>query len=497
LPSVHRDGRPCTLQVTVSAVLNLDGTVAHYIMTMLETPEAKPPAPAPIHPETTLALDPLTQLPLRDALSALIREAMQGVEREGSLLAVLYLDLDHFQSVNEQLGVEGGNAILCEVAQRLQAGAAQWSPDWNAVARIGADEFVLLLRTSSQEACRQLIERAKRRVTKPYRLLGHDAALELTCSIGATLYPLDDTDGDTLLRHADQAMYAAKQTGRNGHKMFDTEDRHRREAQAQALGRVRRALDEDQLLLNYQPEVDLRTGTVIGVEALLRWSHPVHGVIPPAQFLPLVENTPLGEEISHWVLQQALEQSARWQAEGLDLLVHVNISANHLQSRDFVTQLRSLLEKHPSIIAERLVLEILETTALEDIDFTISVIQSCRGLGVRFALDDFGTGYSTLTYLKRLPLDILKIDRTFVNNMLSDPLDLGIVEGVIGLSRAFGCEIIAEGVNSTAQARKLIEIGCHLAQGNGIAPAMPADRVRPWLESYEIQPELAALGSPA
>jgi EAL domain-containing protein (putative c-di-GMP-specific phosphodiesterase class I) len=306
----------------------------------------------------------------------------------------------------------------------------------------------------------------------------------MTASVGATVFPIDRSDPDTLLRHADHAMYGAKQAGRNGYLFFDAEHDRRTEEHFEAVGRVQDALDAGQFALFYQPKVDMRQGKVLGVEALLRWKHPQHGLIAPAQFLPLIEHTGLSARLGDWVLQQGIEQLAAWQRQGLDMTVSVNISARHLQEPLFAKRLAGLLARHTTPVGHRLVIEVLETAALADVDYTCALMQECRGLGVRFALDDFGTGYSTFTYLKRLPLDLLKIDRSFVHNMLTDRQDLAIVEGVIGLSETFGCTVVAEGVESADQAMRLIELGCDVGQGNGIAPAMPVAEVYPWVRNY-------------
>jgi EAL domain-containing protein (putative c-di-GMP-specific phosphodiesterase class I) len=321
-------------------------------------------------------------------------------------------------------------------------------------------------------------------VSQPYGLGVGAGPVTVTASIGATVYPIDKADADTLLRHADHAMYGAKQAGRNGYLFFDPEHDRRTEQHFEALGRVQDALDAEQFTLYYQPKVDMRMGRVLGVEALLRWKHPQHGVITPAQFLPLIEHTGLSARLGDWVLQQGIEQLAKWQRLGLDMTVSVNISARHLQEPLFATRLAGLLGRHSTPVGQRLIIEVLETAALADVDYTCALMQECRELGVRFALDDFGTGYSTFTYLKRLPLDFLKIDRSFVHNMLNDRQDLAIVEGVIGLSDTFGCKVVAEGVESPDQALRLIELGCDVGQGNGIAEAMPVTEVYDWVRNY-------------
>jgi EAL domain-containing protein (putative c-di-GMP-specific phosphodiesterase class I) len=290
-------------------------------------------------------------------------------------------------------------------------------------------------------------------------------------------------------------MYGAKQSGRNGYLFFDPEHSRRTEERVMAIGRLQEALDHHELILHYQPKVDMRHGKVLGMEALIRWKHPEHGVLPPGEFLPLVEHTGLSARIGDWVLEQALEQLALWQRMGLDLSVSVNVSARHLQEPDFAQRLTELLARYPQSLGPKLELEVLETAALADVAYTSALLDRCRRLGVRFALDDFGTGYSTLTYLKQLPVDVLKIDRSFVHNMLDDTQDLAIVEGVIGLARTFGCTVVAEGVESPAQARTLIELGCEIGQGLGLSPAMPADAVYRWVRDYRGPFALSAAAS--
>ena len=326
----------------------------------------------------------------------------------------------------------------------------------------------------------------------PFTLAASDAPLVVTASIGATVFPLDKADAETLLRHADHAMYGAKQSGRSGYQYFDTERDRLAAARHVELGRVQEALDAEELCLHFQPKVDMRDGSVLGVEALLRWDHPEQGLLLPSQFLPLIEHTGLSTAVGNWVLRKGIEQLVHWQSVGLDLTVSINVSARHLQEPQFAQHLAELLARQTIPVADRLVLEVLETTALADIEFTCGLMEACRALGVRFALDDFGTGYSTFTYLKRLPLDMLKIDRSFVTNMLNDRQDMAIVEGVIGLSQTFGCTVVAEGVETLEQAQALIEIGCDIGQGNGIARAMPAHAVMNWVNGFGGMATMAA-----
>jgi diguanylate cyclase (GGDEF)-like protein len=428
--------------------------------------------------------DELTRLPNRARMSQMLADAMAAAERDGYLLAVCYLDLDHFKPVNDRLGHAAGDRLLVELAQRLRGALRSNANGSDCAARLGGDEFVLLLRASSLDEARLAIERVLRVVAQPYAIDPASEPVQVTASVGATVFPHDRSDADTLLRHADHAMYGAKQAGRNGYLFFDAEHSRRAEERVMAIGRVQEALDNHELVLYYQPKVDMRRGVVLGVEALLRWNHPEHGVIAPLQFLPLIEHTGLSASIGDWVLEQALEQLAHWPRMGLDLTVSVNVSARHLQEPDFAQRIGELLARHPWPLGARLELEVLETAALADVGYTSQLLERCRRLGVRFSLDDFGTGYSTLTYLKRLPVDVLKIDRSFIHNMLDDRQDLAIVEGVIGLARTFGCGVVAEGVESPAQARLLIEMGCDVGQGQGIASPMPATSVYRWVHEY-------------
>ncbi|CAN5217406.1 hypothetical protein BH11PSE9_BH11PSE9_05180 [soil metagenome] len=481
----RRNGEPCTLQVTASAVRDAGGVVRNHVLALSDITTARQQLE---QLQRQAHFDELTRLPNRAKLAQMLQAALVATEREGSLLTVCYLDLDHFKPVNDQFGHEAGDRLLVELAERMRRSLRSWAGGDDVVARIGGDEFVLLLRTATLEESRHAVERVLRQVCQPYSVAPGVAAVTVTASIGATVYPFDRADAETLLRHADHAMYGAKQAGRNGYLFFDAEHNRRAEARFVALGRVQEALDASEFRLYYQPKVDMRRGTVQGVEALLRWKHPEQGVVSPAQFLPLIENTGLSIGVGNWVLQHGIEQLARWLRFGLEMTLSINVSARHLQEPLFAKHLAAMLARHTEPVASHLIIEVLETTALADIDYTCSLMDECRALGVRFALDDFGTGYSTLTYLKRLPLDMLKIDRSFVTNMLHDRQDLAIVEGVIGLSQTFGCAVVAEGVETPQQAQRLIEIGCDVGQGNGIAPAMPAEEVIAWVRAYRGVP---------
>ena len=263
----------------------------------------------------------------------------------------------------------------------------------------------------------------------------------------------------------------------------------------ESVAHIRRALSQREFVLHYQPKVNMRTGQVIGAEALIRWQHPENGLLPPAAFLPVIEDHPLAIDIGEWVIETALAQIELWQANGLSMPVSVNVGARQLQQTNFVNRLRTLLAAHPTVAPSSLELEVLETSALDDVAGVSRLIEECREMGVTFALDDFGTGYSSLTYLKRLPVTLLKIDQSFVRDMLDDPDDLAILKGVMGLASAFHRQVIAEGVETIAHGTLLLQLGCDLAQGYGIARPMPAAALPAWAATWTPDTAWSALNA--
>jgi len=312
--------------------------------------------------------------------------------------------------------------------------------------------------------------------------------VQASASIGVTLFPDDTADPDTLIRHADQAMYLAKGAGKNCYQFFDPEHDRKLQLKRDRLKRLELALERNEFVLFYQPKVNMRSGKVIGFEALIRWQHPEKGILAPGEFLPAIENQPLSLSLGEWVLETAMTQIETWKALGLNFSVSVNIDAMQIEQPDFIDRLGQLLARHQNISSGDLELEILETSALEDIDLVMEVILACRQLGIGFALDDFGTGYSSLLYLKRLPADLLKIDRGFIRDMLDDPEDLAILEGVLGLAFAFQRRAIAEGVETEAHGEMLLRMNCNLGQGYAIARPMPAGEIEGWLSNWQPYP---------
>ncbi len=429
--------------------------------------------------ERAVLFDPLTGLPNRVLLAERMRTAMAAARAGGTELAVCSLDLDGFKTLNDSLGREVGDLLLYAVATRLR----EQVRESDSVARLGGDEFVLLLGGfESPLACARVLEPLLAVLGEPYQV--GERQLRVTASLGVTLYPRDAADADTLLRHADHAMYRAKQRGRNRYRFFNPSRDRRARARHSRLERIVAAIERDELVLFFQPKVDMRRGRVIGAEGLVRWRHPQEGLLPPGAFIPLLMGTTVEQRLDAWVLEAGLDQLAAWRDQGLDLSLSLNISARSVQHPNFVQDLGERLARRTGFVPESLSLEILESEALVDLEAVASVMQHCAGLGVGFALDDFGTGYSSLTYFRRLPAQVLKIDQTFVRGMLRSPDDRNIVEGVVGLARAFRRDVIAEGVESAAHGLVLLRMGCDQAQGYGVAEPMAAGLLPDWVAGY-------------
>lgn len=458
----------------VEATLGLDGNSCHVVatdITLLKTQQ--------LQLEQMALYDTVTKLPNRVLLADRLQQAMTQCQRSGRSLAVAYLDLDGFKAVNDRHGHNVGDQLLLALAQRMQATLRKG----DTLARIGGDEFVAVLVDLGQaQDCKPLLQRLLQAAAAP-TVIG-DSMLQVSASIGVTLYPQDAANADQLLRHADQAMYQAKQAGRNRYHLFDLHRHATLRSQSAQIAEICSGLRQGEFELQYQPKVNMRTGAVVGAEALIRWRHPDRGLLAPASFLHLLENHPSSEEMCDWVLGAALEQMTTWQDEGLAIPVSVNISPFQLQQDSFVPKLTQRLATSANGSQHLLEIEVLETSALENMTKVAAMMRDCHALGVRFAIDDFGTGYSSLTYLRHLPADLLKIDRCFVAGMLDDADDRAIVESVIGLARAFQREVIAEGVETPAHGALLLEMGCEMAQGYAFARPMPGADMSAWIMQW-------------
>jgi diguanylate cyclase (GGDEF)-like protein len=424
--------------------------------------------------------DPLTRLPNRVLLLDRMGQALAQAKRQKSFVAVCYLDLDNFKIINDAHGHQIGDRLLADIARKL----ATLVRGGDTVARLGGDEFVILLTDLFEVTEMEVVlARIMAGVADTGRF---DEQTQVTASIGVTLYPIDGSDADTLLRHADQAMYAAKQSGRAAYHIFNIDQDEKAQSHRQMLREIRRALNDGEFVLYYQPKVNMRRSVIVGAEALIRWRHPTRGLLSPAEFLPFVEGSDLSAEVDTWVLREALRQMSEWSAVDFRIQVSVNISARLLQLPGLDSRLQNAFAEFPAVAPTQLELEILETAALDDLQHVRNTILACERVGVSFAIDDFGTGYSSLSYLKLLPAKVLKIDRSFVASMLTDPEDMAIIEGILGLARAFKRNVVAEGVETPEQAKGLFMLGCDVAQGYGIARPMPAADLMPWANAFAL-----------
>jgi diguanylate cyclase (GGDEF)-like protein/PAS domain S-box-containing protein len=473
----RKNGEVYPEMLTISAVKNAAGFVQHYVSLCTDITTMKVYQGQLEH---VAHYDVLTDLPNRVLLADRLSHAMALSQRRGQSLGVAFMDLDGFKEVNDNYGHNVGDELLITVSQRMKAALREG----DTLARIGGDEFIaVMVDLDNIEESSPILERLLQAASDPVTI-GNDV-MQVSASIGVTLYPQDGSDADQLMRHADQAMYGAKQAGKNQYRLFDTALANASKVQLESISDIRTALCSDEFMLFYQPKVNMHTGAVIGVEALIRWQHPVRGLVPPSEFLPVIEGQAISLEFGEWVISSSLSQISQWQSIGINLPISVNISGYQLQQGNFAIRIAALLAAHPEVNPNCLELEILETSALHDISKVSATMNACHKLGVRFALDDFGTGYSSLTHLRRLPAQLIKIDQSFVSDMLEDTDDYAIVEGVIGLAKAFRRDVIAEGVETIAHGLALLQLGCELAQGYGIARPMPGIDIPQWVSNWK------------
>ncbi|MBK5931397.1 EAL domain-containing protein [Halochromatium salexigens] len=465
--------------LSISVVRDASGAVQHYIGVFTDISQFKAHE---AELDRIAHYDHLTGLPNRRLLMDRLEQAIAHAKRTGIALAVCYLDLDGFKPINDRYGHAVGDRVLIKITESLRRVVR----GEDSVARLGGDEFVLLLTDLTQpDDCFGLLSRVLAGIREPVRV--GEVTHRLSASIGATLCPPDLADPDTLLRHADQAMYRAKEAGKNGYHLYDAQQDQLLQIRQRKLERIGEAVRQNELVLHFQPQVDMISREVIGVEALVRWQHPDDGLRMPGTFLPDIEGTELEVAVDEWVIEHALQQLEAWNREGRGLPISLNIGARHLLRPDFAARLEDTLRAHPAAAGADLKLEILETATLSDFEQAQRVLARCRELGVRFALDDFGTGYSSLAYFRALPVDVLKIDQSFVRDMLQDLGDKEIVQSVVQLARAFDRPVIAEGVETLAHAAMLTWLGCRFGQGYGIARPMPGGALPDWLAHWSTQ----------
>ncbi|MEW8304598.1 MAG: EAL domain-containing protein [Candidatus Thiodiazotropha sp.] len=464
--------------LTISAVKDNRGDTTHYVGVFTDITQIKE---AQDQINFLAHHDALTQLPNRALFRERFDHALMHARRESNSIALLFLDLDRFKTVNDTLGHPSGDLVLLEVSRRM----SNIIRSSDTIARLGGDEFVLLLeeQTSAQHAAvvaRKLIDL----FSTPMNIGEHE--LVVTASIGITLYPNDGDDPDLLIRHADRAMYEAKQQGRNTYRFFTQALTEGALERLMMENELRRAISRDELILHYQPIVDIKTRQLRGVEALVRWQHPKQGLIAPGRFIELAEEIGIIGDIGKWVLHTACTQLARWDRdEFLVPRISVNLSVQQID-QTLVMQVSDELQIS-ALAPERLELEVTESMLMRNPELSRTVLGELKAIGVNFAIDDFGTGYSSLAYLKLLPLDRLKIDRSFVRDIGQDANDEAIVRAIIAMSNSLGLESVAEGVESPEQAQFLQQAGSDLAQGFLYSRPLSAEEIfRNWVSAVNI-----------
>lgn len=425
--------------------------------------------------------DTLTGLPNRILNADRLTQAMLQSLRREKIVAIIYLDLDGFKPINDTYGHDTGDLMLIEVAKKISYSLREE----DTLSRLGGDEFIILLSDlSSTVQAITIINRILDSFHYPIEI--DEKILSITASIGVTFYPqAEEVDGDQLIRQADLAMYTAKQAGKNRFHIFDAAHDQTIRTRHQSLQKIKDALEHKEFVLYYQPKVNMETREIMGAEALIRWNSPQNGLLYPMEFLPMIEDEAISIDIGEWVISEALSRIPEFQEHGLDITISVNVGAKQLLNGHFPERLEYLFHNNPLIDPNRLEIEILETSALEDLNTAVSVIQRCVDLGVNFSLDDFGTGYSSLSYLKRLPISTLKIDQSFVKDINGNSDDHVIVQGIIGLANAFGKKVIAEGVETDSLAKKLVIMGCEMGQGYGIGRPMELKQFFQWAVEWK------------
>ncbi|XGA79534.1 EAL domain-containing protein [Halomonas sp. CH40] len=464
----RKDGELLPQYLSISIVRNTLGAISHQVVVFTDLRRIKQ------HDKELYRIshfDPLTHLPNRMHLMQLMHEAIrQSNDHQG--LAIAVIDLDRFNSINQVLGSEAGDALLIEISDRL----SDQLNKGETVARMSGDEFGLILIHSPH-----LLDRLDRLLSDivTVQSLPTGNLLTITGSMGVTFYPDDNADPDTLLRHADQAMYRAKEEGGNRYIIFNTDHEQELKSAQRLRKDIAHGLQHDEFVLELQPQVDARTLELVGVEALIRWHHP-EGRRMPDDFLPYIVNSILEHDIDEWVVMQAFKLLDLWRLEAPELTLSINLTPQTLANKTLIAMLDNALRYYPDVDMNRLHVEVLESAAIEELNIATDVMKACQARGVRVALDDFGTGYSSLTYLKGLPADIVKIDRSFVIDMLENADDLAIVESVIYLAKRFNKTVVAEGVETKAHIEALHRLGCDILQGYGIAKPMPVEQFNIW-----------------
>lgn len=483
----NRDKSPGLHSIT--AIRNQNNVVERYLVQVTDISDLK-------QQQQTLEKfaynDTLTGLPNRLLLIDRLNQSLLKNQRDGNNLAIIFIDLDGFKAINDTYGHNVGDDFLVAIGQQMQAVIRES----DTLARIGGDEFVVILNgLDALESYKKPVINLLKACNSSLDING--VMLKVSASLGVRFYrgqyDKESLDGDTLLRQADQAMYVAKQSGKNQYHLFDANSDQVVSTRSEIIQAIQRGLQIGEFVLHYQPKVNMLTGELLGVEALVRWEHPDQGLLLPADFLSVIENHPLSIEMGEWVIKSALVQLNDWQVKGLDIPVSVNINARHLSQHNFLERLKQALLLYPNFKSGTLELEVFESTVLADKNYAFKMISDCQKIGVTFALDHFGIGYSSLSYLRELPINTIKIDRSFIADMDKSPENYAVINSVIGLLSTLGCNIIAEGVETLEQGEMLLNMGCELAQGYGFGKSMSSEKFLVWYDYWSKQTQDTSL----
>lgn len=463
----RKNGEVYPALLTISSVRNREGRITHFIGSSADLSRIKK---SELKLDHFAHHDELTGLPNRRLLSAKLDQALERVRVNGGMGAVVFVDLDRFKLVNDSLGHGAGDELLTLVTQRLRS--ALRMNDF--LARFGGDEFIVLLEHTTEEATRILAARLIASLGEPF-VLSSGEEIYIGASAGISFFPHDSGTPEQLLQHADTALYQAKSAGKSTYRLYSSDLTAVANSRLALNAQLRHALSRNEFVLHFQPLVSLADKRIFGFEALIRWQEPVRGMIPPAEFLPVAEETGLIVPIGQWVLQQACAQMKAWRDQGLALTsMAVNISARQFHHPDFAASVANALQQ-TGLAGEHIELEITEGTLMGNDRATLATLHALKATGVRLAVDDFGTGYSSLAYLKKLPVDKLKIDRSFVTDIATDPASAAIVRAIIGLARCLRLEVLAEGIQNERQREMLFESGCEQGQGYLFARPVPRE----------------------
>jgi len=469
----HKNGDVYPQWASITVLRNNQGEVSHYIASFIDITDKKL---SEQHIYRLAHFDALTNLPNRTLLSDRLDQAIAQAKRCGRKVAILFFDLDDFKLINDTLGHSAGDVLLQLIAGNLKASVREG----DTVARLGGDEFVAVLSyiTSAQDVI-VVAEKILTAIRQPLSLEGR--RVDISFSLGISLFPDDGKEAEALLKYADIALYRAKHKGKDRHEFFTREMTRALEARRRLEEELKLALEQQQFVLYYQPQIDLVTGRAIGVEALIRWQHPDHGLIPPFKFIPAAEETGLIIPIGRWVLEEACRQHCSWQQADLNVRMAVNLSARQIRDDELLDLLANVLDSF-SIKPGMLEMELTETCLMDNPETGIQLVRDMKDMGLSLAMDDFGTGYSSLSYLKCFTMDTLKIDQSFVHDLPDDKQDAAIASTIISMAGNLNLKVLAEGVETKEQLAFMVERGCNEVQGYYFSKPVTAEKVQPLLK---------------